>query len=79
MEKMKLKDGTIIEYDYSFGMTFFATKYTIDELESKLTKDNLTSVEFTTNSDGIFGIYNNLELMSISKNYITKEISIELV
>lgn len=78
MDKMILKDGTIIEFNYSFGLTLYTIGVTIDYLEENLNGENLSEVQFVTKDNLVYGKYNDLELISLSKNYVTKEITIEL-
>ena len=77
MNKIILNDGTKIEITYRLGLTVTTSNKTISELEDILTVDNLNNVQFTCNEE-ICGKYKNLELVSLTKNYITKEITIKL-
>lgn len=77
MDKIILNDKTELEINYKFGLNITLSNKTIDELEEIFTSENLKSVEFITNNQ-ICGKYENLELVSLSKNYITKEITVLL-
>lgn len=78
MYKMILNDKTEIKIAEVIGIGNIKIKNkTIDELESILTESNLSNVIFKKDND-IIGKYNNLTLINLSKNYITKEITINL-
>ena len=77
MDKIILNDKTELEINYKFGLNITLSNKTIDELEEIFTSENLKGVEFITNGE-ICGKYENLELVSLAKNYINKEITIVL-
>lgn len=80
MNKIILKDGTVLEFIQSLGIDNINVKNkTVDELEEILTKDNLSEVQFTYENGEVYGKYdNNLTLISLTKNYITNEIIMKL-
>ena len=78
MYKMILNDKTEIQINEVVGIGNIKIKNkTLNELENLLKQGNLSNVIFKKDDD-IIGKYNNLILIKLSKNYITKEITINL-
>lgn len=65
MNKIILKDGTEIEFKESDGLVLTIENTTVDEMEKLLTEENLKNIK-VSNGD-IYGSYENLELISITK------------
>ena len=68
MNKLILKDGTILEFSKIEGLNISFTDKTIEELEKVLTKENCNKIQLVTESEEVYGIFNNLECTSITKN-----------
>lgn len=79
MDRIVLKDGTLIQFGSALGINFFGdVDKTFEELESILSTDNLSNIKITNSEGEIYGEYANLELVSITKNFIYNNISISL-
>ena len=68
MNKIVLKDGTKLEFNKVEGLNITFTDKTVEELEKVFTKENCSKVQLTTEKGEVYGIYNNLECTSITKN-----------
>ena len=68
MDKIILKDGTTLKFNKIEGLNITFTDKTVEELEKTFTKENCSKIKLTTENGEVYGIYNNLECISISKN-----------
>ena len=68
MDKIILNDGTNLEFDKVEGLNITFKDKTIEELEKVFTEENCNRVQLTTEKGEVYGIYNNLECTSITKN-----------
>lgn len=77
MLEITLNDGTKINA-FMMGLTilYFEDKK-LSELEKTFTEENLTHVVIK-DRDNIIGIYDNLKLRTISKDFIRKQEQVEL-
>lgn len=78
MDKMILKDGTTLEFEKAEGLNITFKDKTIEELEKVFTKENCSKVQFTPSSGEVYGIYNNLECVSITKNVKDYTVTVHL-
>ncbi len=72
MDKMILNDGTSLEFKESLGLNIVIEGQVFNELESLLTLENLSKVEFSNSVGEIYGTYTNLQCVSMTK-YMTNE------
>ena len=72
MDKMILNDGTSLEFKESLGLNIVIEGQVFNELESLLTLENLSKVEFSNSVGEIYGICTNLQCVSMTK-YMTNE------
>ena len=76
MDKIILNDGTKLEITGSIGLELtFKKEITMNYLEEVLANENLKHVEFAKSNEDVYGKFNNLELISLSKNMRTKQIT----
>lgn len=68
MDKVILKDGTTLDFIKTEGLNITFTDKTVEELENVFTKENCSKIQLTTEKGEVYGIYNNLECTSITKN-----------
>ena len=78
MDKIILNDKTNLEFKKSEGLNITFTDKTVEELEKVFTKENCNKVQFATSSGEVYGIYNNLECTSITKNLEDKNVTVHL-
>lgn len=79
MDKLILNNGTTLEIIDSMGLQKIEiADKTMDELESLLTTENLSNVQFATSEDLVYGIFQNLKFISITKYISDGSISIQL-
>ena len=76
--KIILKDKTALEFVNVEGLSITFKDKTIEELEKVFTKENCSKVQFTTEKGEVYGIYNNLECTSITKNLEDKNVTVNL-
>lgn len=76
MNKIILKDSTEIEFKKSDGLTLTMENITGDEVEKVLTEENLKQVQIS--NDNVYGNYENLELISITKIIKSSNVIIRL-
>lgn len=77
MDKIILKDRTILEFNKIEGLAITFTDKAIEDLEKLFTKENCSKIQLVT-SDEVYGIYNNLECTSITKNLEDNTIAVNL-
>ena len=78
MNKIILKDGTTLEFNKIEGLNITFTDKTVKELEKTFTKENCSKVQLTTENGEVYGIYNNLECASITKNVKDYTVTVRL-
>lgn len=78
MNKIILSDGTSLEFVKAEGLNISFTDETIEELEKIFTKENCSKVQFATEKEDIYGVYNNLECASITKNLEDSTVTVNL-
>lgn len=76
MNKIILKDSTEIEFKKSDGLTLTMENITVDEVEKVLTEENLKQVQIS--NDNVYGNYEKLELISITKIIKSSNVIIRL-
>ena len=82
MDKIILNNNTSLEFNSiannGNGLAITFGSKTIAELETVMTKDNLTKLQIANTSNEVYGIYNNLECTSIAKNLTDNSIIVNL-
>lgn len=78
MNKIILNDGTKLEFLEESGLNFFFTNKTVEELEKCFTKDNCSKIQLSKSTGEVYGIYNNLECTSITKNLEDSTVTVNL-
>lgn len=78
MNKIILKDGTMLEFNKIEGLNITFTDKTVEELEKTFTKENCSKVQLATENGKVYGIYNNLECLSITKNVKDSSVAVRL-
>lgn len=78
MDKIILKDGTKLEFNKIDGLNVSFTYKTVEELEKVFTKENCSKIHLTTENGKAYGIYNNLECISITKNIKDSTVTVYL-
>lgn len=78
MNKIILKDKTSLEFNKIEGLNITFADKTVEELEKAFTKDNCSKVQLTTSMGEVYGIYNNLECTSITKNIEDETVTVNL-
>lgn len=78
MDKIILKDGTTLEFNKIEGLNITFLNKTVEELEKLFTKENCSKVQLTTATVEVYGIYNNLECISIIKNLEDETVTVNL-
>lgn len=82
MDKIILNNNTNLEIDSivntTNGMVITFKEKTINDLESEMTKDNLSKLQVANSNGEVYGIYNNLICNSITKNLIDSSITVNL-
>ncbi|MGL4358558.1 MAG: hypothetical protein ACRCSY_07675 [Cetobacterium sp.] len=67
MDKVILYDGTTLKILKAEGLNLTFPSGDINSLIEKFTKENCRKIQLITNKDYVYGIYNNLECVSIEK------------
>lgn len=67
MNKIILKDGTILEFNKIEGLAVTFTDKTVDDLEKVFKKENCSKIQLAKENGAVYGIYNNLECVSVIK------------
>jgi RNA-binding protein YhbY len=79
MDKIILNNGTNLEFLKSNGLNSVTIENkTIEELEKLLTTENLVKVQFSNSNSEVYGNYENLECVSITKYLADESIAINL-
>lgn len=82
MDKVILNNGTNLEFNSisnnKNGIAIILTNKTITELETLMAKENLTKLQVANATGEVYGIYNNLECTSITKNLVNNSITVNL-
>lgn len=78
MDKIILKDGTTLEFNSIEGLVITFTDKNLEELEKVFTKENCSKVQLATEKGDIYGVYNNLECTSITKNLEDSTVTVNL-
>lgn len=82
MDKIILTNNTNLEFNKisnnGNGLAITFTGKTITELEGLMTKENLTKLQVANSNGEVYGIYNNLECASITKNLTDSSITVNL-
>lgn len=78
MNKIILSDGTTLEFAIAEGVNITFTGKNVGELEKVFTKENCSKVQLATEKGDIYGVYNNLECTSITKNLEDSTVTVNL-
>lgn len=78
MNKIILNDGTKLEFTKEKFTSFSFVNKTVEELETIFTKENCSKIQLTKETGEVYGIYNNLECISITKNLEDNTIDVNL-
>ena len=82
MDKLILNDNTNLEFSLissnGNGLEIIFTEKIIESLELVMTKSNLIKLEIANSNGEVYGIYNNLECVSITKNLADTTITVNL-
>lgn len=82
MDKIILNDNTSLEvnsianFNNALAITF--TGKTITDIEPLMTKENLTKIQEVHEDETVYGVFNNFECVSITKNLADESITINL-
>ncbi|GEP65802.1 hypothetical protein CBE01nite_35700 [Clostridium beijerinckii] len=83
MDKIILNNNISLEFNSIYnsgevGLIINFTNKSITELETLMTKDNLTKLQVANSTGEVYGIYNNLECTSITKKLTDNSVTINL-
>lgn len=82
MDKIILSNNTNLEFNSISnnvnGLLITFTNNTITELEPLMVKENLVKLQIANSTGEVYGIYNNLECTSITKNLKDSSIMVNL-
>lgn len=82
MDRIILTNNTNLEFNSisnnENGLAIKFTTKTITELETLMTKENLNKLQIANATGEVYGIYNNLECISITKNLTDSSITVNL-
>lgn len=78
MNKIVFKNGTKLEFNKIEGLNIIFIDKTVEELENVFTKENCSKLQLTTENGEVYGVHNNLECVSITKNVKDYTVTVHL-
>lgn len=82
MDKIILNDNTSLEFNsvtnFSNALAITFTGKTITDIEPLMTKENLAKIQEVHEDETVYGIFNNFECISITKNLADESITVNL-